>query len=353
MVSQGDMSNSSLDCVGMALLRKLERAVHQGQLTLQSKILHLLQSVVAASSISSSREHRQSAPLNEKALAIGMHGPPDLSTDFEGLLITVIKDGLSSSANRSVLQHWVDFILMMAPQAQRRSFPLTAICTCVSGQLKVTLRQLQESYHPSSPQDLAMSLTEVEPIMLLNALERIVTLLSSTDKAKPSSETSRHSEGGSGILSMMSGVFTAETNATPESVSRDKHSALSVQLKHDSVYLDDAIEALLLTWEVTTECPSASSTGQAKVQENQVFIRTRQRAQVVLENLFRSSPSALIGACVRIWSSIPDAFSVSFGCESTDMLTGKRHVRLHRLAYTKCSESGRVDQREFAWKTQS
>jgi len=67
--------------------------------------------------------------------------------------------------------------------------------------------------------DLSMPLSEVEPIMLLHTLERMVTLLASIGTPRPSLDGTRRShEGSSGLLSMMSGVFIAEPTATPENV---------------------------------------------------------------------------------------------------------------------------------------
>lgn len=69
----------------------------------------------------------------------------------------------------------------------------------------------------------------------------------------------------------------------------------------DSIqYLDDAISALLLTWSITSK---KHATGPATSSEAQVFASTRASARRVLEKLFQTHFSAVLGSCVQIWAA--------------------------------------------------
>lgn len=69
----------------------------------------------------------------------------------------------------------------------------------------------------------------------------------------------------------------------------------------DSIeYLDDAINALLLAWSITRQ---SYAVGPAAISEGRVFAQTRARARVVLERLFKSQASAVIGSSVQVWAA--------------------------------------------------
>jgi len=220
LVSRGDMSASLVDVLKVALLGKLEWAIEHRRLTLQGKMLRLLESALSATAGLSARRHRRSASLSEKLLANGVTGTPKSSSDFYRSLVGMIVTGLSASAKRPVLEYWVDFAIVMAPRLQRRTDLLASVCQCVSALLRTTMLHLRDAYDGPSPLDCTTSLTDAEPKMLLDALERIVTLLSSIGTPRQSGErTPRPNEGGGGLFGMMSGVFVAEAAASPETVS--------------------------------------------------------------------------------------------------------------------------------------
>ena len=219
----GDLSVHSLEALKSILLRELRSAVQDHRLTLQSKTLHLLHSAIGTSDSSGvlvQRGHRKSASLRSIASTISTADPPVLVNEFDQSLVNLVIDGLSSTGSRSVLQHWVDFVIMIAQKFKGQKGALNSLIRCASQQLRTLVMQLQEVYTESSSDDMATPLTDAEPIMMLSVLERLVTLVSSTSGSRPSEEgTPRMNEGGSGILGLMSGVFVTDSPAVTEGVS--------------------------------------------------------------------------------------------------------------------------------------
>jgi len=93
---------------------------------------------------------------------------------------------------------------------------------------------------------------------------------------------------------------------------------LILQAKLDSGYLDDAINALLVTWGVTADSPSVGPTGPSRIQ---VFSNIRRRVHKVLERIFRALPSNMIGSCVNVWSSNASGISDDAIFDCIDSLT--------------------------------
>ena len=166
------------------------------------------------------RGHRKSASLRSTASTISTSEHLVAVNEFDQSLVKLIIDGMSSTGSRSVLQHWVDFVIMIAPTFQRQTGTLNVIIRCVSQRLRTLMLQLQQVYKESSSDDMGTPLTDSEPIMMLSVLERLVTLVSSIAAPRLSEEgTPRTNEGGSGILGLMSGVFVTDTPAVTEGVS--------------------------------------------------------------------------------------------------------------------------------------
>ena len=69
----------------------------------------------------------------------------------------------------------------------------------------------------------------------------------------------------------------------------------------DSIqYLDDAINALLLVWSITGQTYAA---GPAALSEARMFAQTRARAREVLERLFQSQASSVVGSAIQVWAA--------------------------------------------------
>ena len=129
-------------------------------------------------------------------------------------------DGIRSTSNRPIMQHWVDFVILMAPQFASRPGMVHTLITSLSEQLRslmIELRnsfdksiELRNSFDKSSP----TSLSDTEPVMLLSCIERLLSV--DSVGARPA-EGRVGNEGGSGIFGLVSGVFVAD--ATDERVS--------------------------------------------------------------------------------------------------------------------------------------
>lgn len=126
------------------LIENLLIAVHQGRTRVQSKMLHTLHTVLAAKTSASSRPDLMQRRLSSTAQSSGLHqrGNSLGRSDADGstaspqltvksntaagrptgqqkqphpLLLPLLQRGLAIPSNRSILQHWSDFILMTAP----------------------------------------------------------------------------------------------------------------------------------------------------------------------------------------------------------------------------------------------
>jgi hypothetical protein len=221
LVSKGDVSQPSLATIRLHLVDKLSAAIHRRQNTLQSKMLHLLHAAMSASD--TPQRHHRSASVPEKSDAIST----DPESDFEAAVVSVIVEGVSSASNQPILQHWIDFVLMTSSHLSRRGELLESLNTCFASQLRSVMSKLKNVYDQSPVSDLRTSTSEAEPIMLLNALERVVMLLASLQTSRRSEDGSRQgNEGGSMILGLVSGVFGADGSSSSEIVSVPFPSAL-------------------------------------------------------------------------------------------------------------------------------
>jgi hypothetical protein len=63
-------------------------------------------------------------------------------------------------------------------------------------------------------------------------------------------------------------------------------------------YLDEALTALLVTWTVTAETQEHGPT----VSMAETFSRIRARARKMLEKVFKTQSSGLLGSFVRVWA---------------------------------------------------
>ena len=208
LVTQGDLAQHSLDMLKSALITNLALAVKEQQSTLQSKTLHLLHgAITTVPHFPAARGHRRSASSLEKGRSSNVSA---VDEELDRKLVQIIIDGVASPANRPILQHWVDFVHMTAVQLQSRPVLLQTLCDCFSYQLKALMLELRNVY--SKPQDTIKSnLSDAELVMIISGLERLATLASSIGGGGRRSEDGKSaSEGGSGFLGLMSGVFVIE-----------------------------------------------------------------------------------------------------------------------------------------------
>ena len=225
IVARGEI-DTIVEDVEAIVVRKLYFCIHLSRLDLQNKLLHLLHSVISASTsqVESSRQVNQdgSAPSS----ATGHDGDLTVrSYSGSSLLVQTLVDGIAVRTNRPVLQHWLDFLLMAVPQFQPALQAVVGpLNDCICRQLSASLRDVlyASSQGQNYTEDLPSFTTDAEMIMLLNGLERMVSLslaytseLSSPDDETPTLE--KPTSENSGLLGIVSNVFGSDsTQQVPE-----------------------------------------------------------------------------------------------------------------------------------------
>jgi protein dopey len=220
IATRGEVDVATLETIEAAIISRLFAAVHTHHLDLQNKLLHVLHSVIFASTSMIQPERNVSrGSEKEKSTDQGAspyHGNP--------LLVQTLIDGLSAPTNRPVLQHWVDFVLMSVAQFQSLSHAIPPLCECLCKQLHKSLSDLQSVvvHNGKGKTSMASFATDAEIILLLNALERLVLLsISKTDESSPTEDEAGPSERGasdapSGILGYVFGVDSSSSSTFHE-----------------------------------------------------------------------------------------------------------------------------------------
>ncbi|WWD16667.1 hypothetical protein CI109_101097 [Kwoniella shandongensis] len=289
-------------------------------LSLISKMLHLLHSVISASSASTRHQSARHSPNPEKAVA-------EPKSDFEDALVQTIIDGLSNSANTPVLQHWIDFILMTAPMLSSRPSLLHSLAECFSQQIRLFILRINSVYEKVSVLDESLNVADAEVVMVLNALERVLVLLCS--QPGKVEETSAHGEGGSRILGLVSTVFTVEAPSNdPAKIESPR-------------YLDDAIHSLLVTWTITNPTTSGGA------YKSQTLEKIGVRARKVLEKIFKAQPSSVIASCVHVWSLCSEQVTDAAIFDCVDALTPSAQRVVELLCQIVSGKSGRTSMSEY------
>lgn len=215
LVARGEVESITLQSLESAVVQKLYFCVHTGRLDLQNKLLHLLHSVITAS-IS---EGRVAAQVERGADGISLQDSPiprRESHTVHPLLVQTLVDGISTPSNRSLLQHWLDFIMMTVPQFKETlRAVVTPLSDCVCRQLRLALGEILEaSAEGCHSDDIVSYTTDADFLMLLTTLERL-TLLSMTRVVgeQPQEEdqsVDRTAQESSGLLGYVSNVFSSE-----------------------------------------------------------------------------------------------------------------------------------------------
>ncbi|KAK0468949.1 hypothetical protein IW261DRAFT_1573260 [Armillaria novae-zelandiae] len=184
------IAQSEDHCVILRLLGRCE-GLRWENIAAWNKLFHPLHSVMAASIAEDlvrllTGKHRQVQPRAYAA---------------NPLLIQALMDGISVPANRSVLQHWLDFVPMAVRQFQPALHAVVApLNECICRQLQTSLdNALKASSHDVTfSDDTSSTSTDAEFIVRLNGLERL-----------DQSGVEKSAESG-GPLGYISAVFNSE-----------------------------------------------------------------------------------------------------------------------------------------------
>lgn len=235
IVARGELETPKLEAVESAIVGKLYSSVHLGRVDLQIKLLHVLHSLVSASSVAEADPHRPRASSSNADLlrpSEEAHIPEDIGrhsafTHVNPLLVQTLIDGITKGAGRPTLQHWLDFVLVAVPQFPRllgsMVFPLS---DCICRQLRHALVDLSRilNHDSSRSGSVTSGTTDAEFIMLLNGIERLVLLgiTRTHDPTQPEDEIvldrsiqESGSGGSGGLLGIVSNVFSSESPGNP------------------------------------------------------------------------------------------------------------------------------------------
>lgn len=225
IVARGEIDNLLVDNIEAAVIGKLYFCVHVGRLDLQNKLLHILHSLISASTSNldasgpSNRTKLTETISEDHSAHEGSQEDGKRSYPVNPLLIQTLVDGIATITNRPVLQHWLDFVLMAVPQFQPAlQAVVSPLNDCVCRQLRLALTDvLQASEDRADLNDISSAATDAEFIMLLNALERLVGLsLASVDANQQEEDTGfvdRNGPENTGLLGYVSNVFSSENVA--------------------------------------------------------------------------------------------------------------------------------------------
>ncbi|KAF8510422.1 Dopey, N-terminal-domain-containing protein [Hysterangium stoloniferum] len=316
IVARGELDVPRLKLVEAAIIEKLYSSVHLDKVDLQNKLLHVLHSLVSALSASSGSHHARTSnnkivdatDMPEKEL-VNMEDSDRVSghsfIQINPLLLPTLVDGITRTAGRPSLQHWLDFVLMSVPQFPRLlSYTVPPLSDCVCRQLRHSIADVKSILgHNSMKLGSFMSgTTDAEFIMLLNALERLVLLsltkgydLNGLDKEDDSGldRPTQDATVGSGLMGIVSNVFSSEVTGN------NNEEFLSARSPGYHA-LHDAVRVLYALWSLTEK--GATKPGSPESETLSLILnRCRTRGRKVLERLFRTQSSEVVESIVECW----------------------------------------------------
>ncbi|KAG9047301.1 hypothetical protein FS842_000675 [Serendipita sp. 407] len=347
VIARGDMNIEVLESIESVVVAKAFASIHTGRLDLQPKLLHILHSVILASStIPQARQGKSKADatLALAALDPSVTGGSAVLDDtaakklptstLNPLLGQTLIDGISETTNRPILQHWLDFILTTVPQfsqsLQHLSYPLSE---CICRQLNLALASLGQvaSGEATSDSQTTPIMTDAEFVMLLHALERLVLQglskgdMSSTDVADEMMPMTAVDKESSGLLGLVSNVFHVDGgSAFPV----DSLSARS------SAYrcLHDAVQVLYAVW-VASDWTPPPDAGPKEDTIALIYSRARQRCRRALERLFRAQSSEVMETLIECWfeGNRLKGETTNAPFELVDLLTSSAQTAVHMI----------------------
>ncbi|KAI0334441.1 hypothetical protein GY45DRAFT_1318466 [Cubamyces sp. BRFM 1775] len=338
LVARGDVDLVTLQTLESAVVQKLYFCIHTGRLDLQNKLLHLLHSVISSSiSGSDGRSHGAAAQLERATDGISpQDGPPIAKKETHAvhpLLVQTLVDGISVPGNRSLLQHWLDFIMMTVPLFRETlKAVVTPLSDCVCRQLRLALAEILD-VSASGPRsdDVVSSTTDADFLMLLTALERLtllsMTRISGEEPQEEDQQADKNVQESGGLLGYVSNVFSSDgpSGAADDSV-----------LTRSSDYrcLHNAVRVLYAMWDKLVVSPD-SDWGSQEESLSLIYSRARTRAKRVLEHLFRAHSTEVLEAVVDCWHdqaiTRPESAETSSAYDLVDVLTASAQNAVHML----------------------
>ncbi|CAA7265849.1 unnamed protein product [Cyclocybe aegerita] len=254
IVSRGDIVHGLIETIEATTIGKLYFSIHTGRLDLQNKWLHLLHSVISVSTALLESAQRPANNSQEDTVPDSASVPektadPTLRHPMNPLMVQTLVDGISTRSNRPVLQHWLDFILMAVPQFQPTlQAVVTPLNDCLCRQVLSSLADVLRSTTQmlDYADDMAVSVSDAELIMLLNGLERLIllSLAYTSEINSPDDEANtmeKSTADGGGLLGYVSNVFSSESSSANQTEQLTSRSA-------GYRSLDEGIRVLYSVW---------------------------------------------------------------------------------------------------------
>ncbi|KAI9513117.1 Dopey, N-terminal-domain-containing protein [Russula earlei] len=306
IVARGEIDLPSLQNVQAAVIGKLYFSIHTQRLELQNKLLHLLHSIISAITASQT----PSAPRPNKGVMLdtlvepsALDKPEDLHAfAIHPLLLQTLMDGINVPSNSAILQHWLDFVLMVVPQFHHALRSLVSpLGDCVCKNLRIRLDDLYRALSEGHDHhDFRSTTTDLEFIALLNALERLVLLsLSTTDPGHADeddvpAEKPPGTEPG-GLFGIVTSVFSSE------SIPVNLDEQLTVR-SPGYRSLHEAVRVLYAVWAATAPTKLPASTPKHEML-SLIWSKTRTRCRRVFEHLFRLQSAEVLESIVECWKT--------------------------------------------------
>ncbi|KAI0375501.1 hypothetical protein BV20DRAFT_986250 [Pilatotrama ljubarskyi] len=335
LVARGEVDTITLQSLESAVVQKLYFCVHTTRLDLQNKLLHLLHSVISASL--SNSEGRAAAQIERSADGLSLQDAPTTTRreahTVHPLLVQTLVDGISTPSNRSLLQHWLDFIMMTVPLFKESlKAVVVPLSDCVCRQLRLALAEiLDASVEAIRNDDIVSYTTDSDFLMLLTALERL-TLLSMTRAAgehqqEEDQPMDRVPQESGGLLGYVSNVFSSDG---PSGAIEDPALARSSDFR----CLHNAVRVLYAMWDKLV-IQQEGRWGSQEESLSLIYTRARNRSRRVLEHLFRVHSSEVLEAVVDCWHdqvlARPDGAETSAAYDLVDVLTASAQNAVHML----------------------
>ncbi|KAJ7687383.1 Dopey, N-terminal-domain-containing protein [Mycena rosella] len=335
VVARGEIDPVTVEVIEAIVVGKLYLCIHRTRLDLQNKLLHLLHSLISASTASDPPTGKQRQGDGAVDSATG----PDSSQEVaprgypvNPLLIQTLVDGIATHTNRPVLQHWLDFVLMAVPQFQPAlQAVVTPLNDCLCRQLLASLGDILNVTFKDGlfTDDLTSSATDAELIMLLGGLERLVllSLAYPTESANSDDDqtiTDKTTEN-SGLLGYVSTVFSSEN---VQNLVEEQLTARSPGYRS----LHEAVRVLYLVWStlVWSDREVWSSKDETLAL---IYTRTRLRCRRVLEHLFRVQSAEVFESIIDCWNrELPESqipYEQAF--ELVDVLIASAQSAVHMI----------------------
>ncbi|CAO1636291.1 unnamed protein product [Sympodiomycopsis kandeliae] len=332
LASRGALSSERLSEAETLLLGRLHISVQTGTIHRQHKLLLTLHTIIAtrfaqqAQTRPSESAKRQQNKQNDVGSTIRAHP----------LLLPAIATAITKEDNRSVLAHWVDFILMTVPFYRRdlKKF-LVPLNDRMCRSVKVFERTLRGVIMGAEATSTATSADETNLTLLLTAFEKVmalcldeghaaaighheredsvmrspnntITLPPAAAKAAPRHENSgggssqpasakEVAEPSSGLFGYVSGIFGGETSTESDGLDHKPESRTNVTVSA----LQLAVGSLHGLWTVLNLNARLSALGES----HEAFtLRIKARCRRILERLYKGSSSATAEALIDCWN---------------------------------------------------